>query len=205
MEDAIWQALVLSVQRFNESSDPETLLCPRCNPPRNNTDWFAASERAIAYRLAFYLECELRNLYLLGEQGPLAVDCEYNRHFGEGKELEGDADRIRDVVLKARHRMLQADDDGFYVFSVAPDIVVHQRGVDVNNFLVVEVKKRSNTETEEYDALKLELFTKPKDEQRGYAYRFGAWVIAEDTCCPEKRCLRITKQFHDGVGKEYPQ
>lgn len=202
MEDVVWQALALAVQRFNESEDPKTLLCPRQIPPKNKTERAAASERAITYRLAFYLESELRRAGVVGEHGPIIVDCEYNRHIGAGKELEGAEDEIRQIVLEARSRELKSDSDGFYVFSVAPDIVVHQRQTDENNLLVIEVKKRSNPETEEYDALKLELFTKPKDNLKGYGYKFGAWVVAEDKCDADPRCLRIIRQFKNGVGTE---
>jgi len=138
---------------------------------------------------------------LLGDHGPLVVDCEYNRHIGAGKSLEAAEDKVKRIVMEARHRELEADDDGFYVFSVAPDIVVHQRRTDVNNLLVVEIKKRSNPETEEYDNLKLELFTKSKQDAKGYGYEFGAWVVAEDECKPEERRLKILAQYQNGYGK----
>ena len=93
---------------------------------------------------------------------------------------------------------MEADEDGFYVFSIAPDILVHQRKTDANNLLVIEVKKRSNPETEKYDLLKLELFTKSKADKMGYAYKFGAWVVAEDECQPNERKLNIIAQYQDG-------
>ena len=49
--------LRMAVERFNASIDRETLLCPRTNDIMESAaDWPAASERAIAHRLAFYLE-----------------------------------------------------------------------------------------------------------------------------------------------------
>ena len=63
--------------------------------------------------------------------------------------------------------MGQPDEDGFYVFSIAPDIVVHQRRTNEKNLLVVEIKKQSNSKPkeEEYDALKLKLFTESKYDE----------------------------------------
>jgi len=204
IEDTVWHCFLKAVDRFNASGDPQSLLCPRCEKPKTKTDDAAASERAIAHRLAFYLESELRRVGLVSDFGPIVVDCEYNRHLSEGKTLATEAQaEIKAIVKKARHKELEADDEGFYVFSIAPDILVHQRKTDANNLLVVEVKKRSNPETEKYDLLKLELFTKPEADDRGYAYKFGAWVVAEDECDAAERHLKILKQFKDGIGKDF--
>jgi len=203
IEEVIWQGLEKAIARFNASGDPHSLLCPRCAKPKTETDEAAASERAIAHRLAYYLESELRKVGIVGDAGPIVVDCEYNRHLAGGKSLAEEAeDRIKRIVLEARHKELKAKEDGFYVFSVAPDIVVHQRQSDANNLLVVEVKKRSNPETEEYDCLKLELFTKTKKDEKGYGYKYGAWVVAEDQLPPKDRKLRIHAVFENGKGRE---
>lgn len=85
------------------------------------------------------------------------------------------------------------------MFSVAPDIVVHERLTDDNNLLVVEVKKASSRETAKYDELKLALFTKPKHNKTGYGYKLGAWVLAEDKCSPETQKLRIVETYKDGI------
>jgi hypothetical protein len=202
IDDVIWQCLSRAVDRFNISGDPQSLLCPRCENPKTPTEKAAASERAIAYRVAFYLESELRSIGLVSDLGPLVVDCEYNRHIAEGKSLAEEAEkRIKKIVKAARRKELKTDGDGYYVFSVAPDILVHQRRTDDNNLLVVEIKKRSNPETDKYDGLKLELFTKSKQTNKGYGYKFGAWVVAEDELCdPTKRELKIIMRYEDGIG-----
>jgi len=200
IEEAVWRCLEGAVERFNRSNDPATLLCPRNAEPRTRAESVAASERAIAYRLAFYLESELRRVGIVEDGGRIAVDCEYNRHIGATKSLAADAaDEIARIVRKARKRELEADDDGFYVFSVAPDIVVHQRFSDADNLLVVELKKRSNPETEDYDRLKLALFTEEPTDHRGYGYSLGAWLVAEDECAPEQRALKIIAQYRNGT------
>lgn len=198
-----WQALGKAIDRFNNSTDCESLLCPRSENGTTNAERSAASERAITHRLAYFLECELRDVGLVSDCGPIVVDCEYNRHISDEKSVAAQATlEIWEIVKKARRRELEANNDGDYVFCVVPDIVVHQRRTDVNNLLVIEVKKRSNPETELYDRLKLELFTASKNGEKGYGYRLGARVVAEDECEPEKRRLRIEDQCEDGSLRE---
>ncbi len=200
-ENTVWQCLEKAIDRFNRSADAQSLLCPRKDAKENSWKWAAASERAITHRLAFYIECELRNLCLVGDSSKIVVDCEYNRHIGATKAV-ATLEEIREIVMAARKQDLEADDDGFYVFSVAPDIIVHERLTD-NNLLVVEVKKKSSREIPKYDELKLELFTKPKQDESGYGYKFGAWVVVEDKCSPKYRELRIVKKYKDGIGTQY--
>lgn len=88
IEDIIWQCLNKAVNRFNSGGDRESLLCPLNENP-DAEPGPAASERAIAYRLAFYLETELRNMGLISDIGPIVVDCEYNRHLKGEKTLGG--------------------------------------------------------------------------------------------------------------------
>lgn len=83
-------------------------------------DWrllkLGPSERAVAHRLAVYLEQEFPNWN---------VDCEYNR--------QGDQGDRKQVTIKA---------SGF-ASDVDPDIIVHIRGSKGPNLLAVEVKPAS--------------------------------------------------------------
>ena len=198
-KDTVWQCLEKAVDRFNRSADVQSLLCPRNDAAKENSwEWAAASERAITHRLAFYIECGLRSLRLVGDSSQIVVDCEYNRHGGKLKTLAVEQE-LQSIVEKARNKKWdEPDEEGFCVFSVAPDIVVHQRRTDINNLLIVEIKKRSNLEPQEYDDLKLKLFTENKHDE-GYGYKYGAWVVAEDKCSPKHRELRIVKKYKDGV------
>ena len=188
----IWLCLERAIERFNDSADRDTLLRPG-NPPE--TRKFASGERAIAHRLAFYLECELREKELVSDKSELVVDCEYNRHNGAPKAAYI-KEELKEIVETARKKKWDdPDEDGFYVFSVAPDIIVHKRGDDSRNRLVIELKKASNPEDARYDALKLTLFTNSTSEENGFGYVFGACVIAEDKCEAERRHLRIAKKY----------
>lgn len=193
--ETVWQCLEKAVRRFNESGDKQTLLAPRDKNARRGA---AASERAIAHRLAFYLESELRSAGIVDDRSKLVVDCEYNRHGGALKAVAVES-QLKGIVEQARSKRLdKPEEDGFYVFSVAPDIVVHQRGDDDRNRLVVEIKKATNREIPEYDALKLELFTRLKNRDEGYGYNFGAWIVAKDDCDPQNRELRIATKYQGG-------
>src|SRR5206468_10341622 len=128
----------------------------------------------------------------------LIVDCEYTLLGGATKTFAVESE-LKEIVEAARKKKEWApEEDGFYVFSIAPDIVVHERGHDRRNRLVVELKKASNRETPRYDALKLELFTIPRESEHGYGYSYGAWIIAEDTCRSHERELRIDQKWADG-------
>jgi len=197
------KCLLRAIDIFNQT-DAGTLLCPRKDESGNDAKkgsagWGAASERAIAHRLAVYIENEFRKVGLITDTGPVVVDCEYNRHL-DGAKIQRIPDSLKSIVEKAKRRPKpDSDDDGFYVFSVAPDIVVHERGNDKQNLLVVEVKKTTNLEIPEYDRLKLECFTNKSSD---YGYKLGAVVAVEDNLAPGKRCLLPPKWFLNGVAVE---
>lgn len=81
--------------------------------------------------------------YLKTEFPEWDVDCEYNRQGVIPKKL-----RINNIVK-----------------LVYPDIIVHRRQTD-QNWLVIEVKKISNPESDEVDLQKLQCFV----EQLGYRH-----------------------------------
>jgi hypothetical protein len=99
---------------------------------------FDVSERALTHRLANYLE------ELFGEEWH--VDVEYNRHFDDPKKLN----------LRPRTTF----DDDTTARTVFPDIVIHKRGTDDSNLLVLEIKKVDRGEDFDYDADKLRAFRK---------------------------------------------
>ncbi len=189
--------LQAAIERFNRL-DAEKLLCPRIddrgNYIRARFGWGAASERAIAHRVGVYIEQALGPELVQRER--LSIDCEYNRHLGAGKVHTIPEALVRIVEEAKRNAKPVSDDDSFYVFSIAPDIIVHRRGDDDLNVLVVELKKDSNPEIPEYDQLKLQCFTgKPP----GYRYMLGAKVTAHDLVEPADRELEVTAWYQDGI------
>ena len=100
-------------------------------------------ERAIAHRLAVYLELLFKEY---------DIDCEYDKHGRYTKELEG----IRECDLERKTN------------RILPDISIHKRGNDNFNLLVLEIK--SKTDATLCDIKKLELMTKSDGE---FKYKFG--------------------------------
>jgi hypothetical protein len=185
-------------EKFNKSADRKSLLCPR----KTEADpkllaWAAAHERAIAHRLAFYLECELRKAEILLEDGNVVVDCEYNRHLDARKTLQ--TTELGRTIVEGAGRTASPlkDQPGLFEFLVTPDIVVHERRLDECNFLVIEIKKASerNSKLHLYDDLKLSLFTSPMP--KGYGYDLGVSLLVSDDVSPEEREL-LTSAFYRG-------
>lgn len=105
------------------------------------------SERALTHHLARFIRDRV--------PPPYVVDVEYNRHVDDPKRLR----------LPKRN----AADDELHATTVFPDIIVHVRGTDDHNLLVLEVKKPGGDV--EYDERKLRAF------REQLHYRHAAHVI----------------------------
>ena len=109
------------------------------------------NERSISHKLAEYLQHQFEGLH---------VDCEYNRRENEVKRvncLQPENTSSNDLNAK----------------TVYPDIIVHRRGNDESNLLVIELKKRDAGKIDR-DKKKLRKFTHPLGE---YNYRLGLLLI----------------------------
>lgn len=107
-------------------------------------------ERAIVFRFAYYLQKILENNHLF--QG-LSVDCEYNRNLND---------------VKRTPKFPQ----GTY-----PDLILHKRGEESNNLLIMEFKAYWNKDkNKHYDIDKLNDFIDVKGD---YGYDYGIYVILE--------------------------
>jgi hypothetical protein len=97
------------------------------------------SERSITHQLAVHLAMIFPNYH---------VDCEYNRDGFDVKRLQ------------LPERQVHVTDDQNDAVTVFPDIVVHKRGTDESNLLVVEIKKAASSVDRAYDIQKLRAFKK---------------------------------------------
>lgn len=124
-----------------------------------------ASERSITHRLAIYLEKEFRGLN---------VDCEYNREGDEPK-------RYREIVDQINKAGINADDTE--AKTSFPDIIVHKRGNNKDNLLVIEVKKYRGNHTgiDEKDKSKLEALTTVNQLNYKYGIALQIPVNGEST------------------------
>ncbi len=107
------------------------------------------SERAMAHRLAVYLERRFRGYH---------IDCEYNkRHDVSAAGVTETPDK--EVPEKGK---------------VYPDIIVHKRGPNTSkNILAVELKKSSNKIGRDSDVKKLKGYTKRTGK---FQYDFGVFI-----------------------------
>ncbi len=128
-------------------------------------------EKSISHRLASYLQSEFTDL---------KVDCEYNKHGDKGKKL-GDAEEMLEL-LRQRYtpEQLMKKIDGNNAIVVRPDIVVHTRGIDDNNEIVIEMKKIRNKDIwkKRFDEEKLKAFTNKSNENpyTAYHYNYGLFL-----------------------------
>jgi hypothetical protein len=106
------------------------------------------AERAITHRLANYLQEQFAEW---------DVDCEYNRNLNDVK-------RLKEICNPTNN------ENGASVF---PDIIIHKRMTD-NNFIVIEVKKTTNTTPDDCDMQKLEAFRNELGYKHGLFIRFKA-------------------------------
>lgn len=110
------------------------------------------NERSITHHLAIYLQQEFQRW---------DVDVEYNRDLHKPKRLSVSSD-------------IPSDDTN--AETVYPDVIVHRRGTNEDNLLVIEVKKRAGEHG--LDVRKLVEFTNPLSED-GLGYRWGLHLILE--------------------------
>ena len=108
-------------------------------------------ERCIAARLAMYLQ---------GEFPDQNVDAEYNRDGDTPKRLDLPEDC-------ANYRNEHGES------LVVPDVIVHRRGPEGPNILVLEVKKTSNPVPRDCDRARIHAF------RAQYGYEFAALIECE--------------------------
>ncbi len=126
-----------------------------------------ANERSMTHKLAEALQ----------EVFPdMDVDCEYNRHGGLAKK-----------IIACRDEAIGPDD--LDAKTVYPDIVVHKRGTDEDNLLVIEVKKSSGRRCSGWDAEKLRAFTSEE-----FRYQVGLYVEID----AERESIGKVECYKDG-------
>jgi hypothetical protein len=126
-----------------------------------------ASERTITHKLAEYLQDRIPDLH---------VDCEYNRNVETGP----DAAKILDILRADRDEIIRnsPSEDDLLTVSTYPDIIVHRRLTNAENFLVIEVKKSSSRVNHTFDHAKLMAFT-DNAEGKPYHYKYGVFILLD--------------------------
>lgn len=118
----------------------ERIECTLCKLWENDAHYFLMNVNEVT--ITNRLSC-----YLIPKFNDYDVDAEYNRYNSETKMITREDGR--DTIVK-------------------PDIIIHQRGSQENNFLVIEAKKSTNSEENKIeDENKLQAY---KEENLSYIH-----------------------------------
>ena len=117
------------------------------------------NERSISHKLAEYLQKSFMDY---------DVDCEYNWQMDNFKDKNN-----KNVSFNREEEKFypKSDEDKIKdnnAHMVYPDIIIHKRGNNYHNLLIIEIKKSSNNGTMEREKDKLKL--KKDKEKFGYAH-----------------------------------
>ena len=107
------------------------------------------SERAIVFRFGIYFNQEVEDSLRYN------VDAEYNRNIDDNKKMRKGNKRGKEIV------------------NVIPDLILHQRGNNKNNMLIIEFKTWWNNGQDE-DIEKIKKFCDPSGE---YKYKYGTTIL----------------------------
>ena len=141
-------------------------------------------EQTVSHRLAVYLEKNLRKSPTF-RKNDFSIDCEYNKNGQEPKMIYSCCYNC-DVKCFIKSLRKSAFEVMFDIErSVRPDIIVHKRGTNYpNNLLIIELKKKSNSQNaeKEKDKMKISAFTCPehKGEKDHYHYQLGFFIEFSD-------------------------
>lgn len=103
----------------------------------------------------------------------LSIDIEYNRNYSKPKRVYEKCGSCKNEGCFIKQKHLQYS---------SPDMIIHHRGSNDNNQVIIEFKKVSNGEDDERDADKAKLiyFTCqrpfPDHEKENYQYRIGFFI-----------------------------
>jgi len=97
------------------------------------------NERTLTHKLAEYIQKYFSDYN---------VDCEYNRMLSE--------DANKDYITKKLNlKINKVNTTDTSAKTVYPDIIIHKRGNDKNNLLIIEMKKKINSRDKNFDLNKI--------------------------------------------------
>ncbi len=143
------------------------------------------NEPCVSHRLALHMTPLFEGYH---------VDCEYNGNVDDhnGKKR---IQVLKDEVLRAG---IVVDDNNEIIEKlIYPDIIVHNRGDNNHNILIIEVKKKTNKMIE-YDRVKLRAYTSRYYED-GLEYRLGCLLIYSTGANPDIELeFYVNGEFENG-------
>lgn len=134
----------------------------------------AAHERSITHMLARHLV----NLF-----PDYDIDCEYNLditnlkgRYAKRKEIQVLIDELENIkkhIKDSPDKSINEYGEIIVPLNIYPDIIIHKRGTNKFNTLIIELKKSTNDDTNsiKLDDLKLQAYTSQRLQ-----YRLGAYI-----------------------------
>ena len=136
------------------------------------------NERSITHKLAEYIQKYFSDYN---------VDYEYNRNMAD----------IKKIKKISKKNISETDAEGNTV-SVYPDIIIHKRGNNDSNLIVIEVKKaNADDNSKKFDCEKLKAFTKSD----GLKYKYGIYLELNKN---SNHGLKELKFFQNGACMDEP-
>lgn len=128
------------------------------------------NEISISHKLACYLQKQFDEL---------SVDCEYNGNANN-------PDDIKLICIIEKKGKVRFDGKEHLVY---PDIIVHKRGSNDYNELIIEIKKSTNNKRNKrcFDHAKLEFYTN-ESKNSFYPYKLGCFMIINTGQKEIKKC-----------------
>ena len=160
--------------KLNESGFPRTEGFIKALSDFITNEKFLLQNNLNERTLTAKLSCYIQNLF-----SDFNVDCEYNRMM-DGKDYNTKKLGLEDI----EERSIKANDTEQK--TVFPDIIIHKRGDNSQNFVAIEAKKSSNRNDREIDFKKLRAFT-DKDKLN---YQFGFFIEFDEELIS---CFKIYK------------
>ncbi|WP_155864539.1 hypothetical protein [Deinococcus ficus] len=146
------------------------------------------AERSVTHSIAVYLHLAFPDLQ---------VDCEYNRNGARPKYVDIPSAHLtpsarkpyREKAMKKRAKRVTTKKaiEQWTTFRTTtyPDILIHERGTNDRNLLVIEVKMAGDGRGEDgasVDVAKLRAFTSPAGKMGArYHYQLGLFIVLEET------------------------
>lgn len=143
------------------------------------------NERSISHKLAEYLQKQFPQYH---------VDCEYNRMQG----LRGEGFITKRLELGIEGKIAPDDIEAKTVF---PDIIIHRRGSNEDNLVVLEIKKERHTNkaNSDYDITKLKEFTQQLKYKLGMFLEFSADKVKNIKCVKDGKELKCPCKYIKGT------
>ena len=145
------------------------------------------NERSITHKLAEYVQKYFSDYN---------VDCEYNRM--PDKSNNNDEADIKFDIKKLNLCVSETSSDDNKGTTVYPDIIIHKRGSNKSNLIIIEAKKETNVteKSKEFDFRKLKAFTKSD----GLRYKYGIYLELNEN----SPWIEIIKFFQNGAWMDEP-